>query len=111
MDAARFPQDAPNPEGSQAFKHAPAPRVVVELLDLAEICERWGFSHDRVYRAVARGRLHAYGRPGRQKYYSAAELIAVFGPPSGGPERPLKIAREDRGGNQQRFEFEGTRAA
>jgi len=56
----------------------PAPRgdKVVQLLDLSEIQERWGIGEYRIYRAVALGQIRAYGRPGRQKYYSAAEIEA-----------------------------------
>lgn len=56
----------------------PAPRgdQVVELVDLDEIKHRWGVGENRLYRAVALGHIHAYGRPGRQKYYSASEIEA-----------------------------------
>jgi predicted DNA-binding transcriptional regulator AlpA len=56
----------------------PAPRGadVIRLVDLDEIQQRWGVSENKVYRAVALGYIRAYGRPGRQKYYSAAEIEA-----------------------------------
>lgn len=55
---------------------APRGDKVIELVDLVEIRERWGVGHDRVWRAVAQGHIHAYGRPGRQRYYSAREIEA-----------------------------------
>lgn len=81
---------------------------MIELLDLREIEARWGFTEDRIYRAVAQGRLHAYGRPNRQKYYSSAELVRAFGePPAGGPPTsPRTQERDTKGGNQQGFEFD-----
>ena len=51
-----------------------APRNVIELVDLDEIHARWGIGERRVYRAAALGLIRAYGRPGRQKYYSADEI-------------------------------------
>ena len=58
-----------------------APGDVVTLRNLVEIKAMWDKGWDAVYRAVARGELRAYGRPGRQKYYSEAELTRVFGQP------------------------------
>ena len=95
---ARSTDDAPNSPKSQADYHAHAPKVVIQLLDLREIEALWGFTEDRVYRAVARGQLRAYGRPGRQKYYSEAELISVFGEPPHSPNGPSKRERIAKGG-------------
>ena len=81
----------------------------MSLHDLAEIRELWGVAHSAIYRAVERGQLRAYGRPGRQKYYSEAELTALFGAPS----KPRPPARQNgadaTGGQQQGFEL-GTAA-
>lgn len=55
-------------------RNAKAPDNVVELLNLVEIRKRFGIGHDALWRAAARGFIRAYGRPGRQKYYSAAEI-------------------------------------
>lgn len=66
----------------------------MQLLDLAEIADLWGLNEFRIYRAVSDGRLRAYGRPGRQKYYSAVEVIAEFGcPRDPRPDDPPEIAR------------------
>ena len=54
--------------------YAGKPAEVVELLTAVEIKERHQVGYDRLVRAVALGHIHAYGRPGRQKYYSAAEI-------------------------------------
>jgi hypothetical protein len=103
---ARRPEHTPDRPGRQGGRYVAAPADVIQLLDLREIHAAWGYAEEKIYRAVADGRLRAYGRPGRQKYYSAAELIAAFGaPPRGGPLRPAKIDRTDNGRNQQRFEF------
>jgi hypothetical protein len=75
-----------------------SPSNVVLLLDLAEIRKLWGATHERVYRAVRDGKLRAYGRPGRQKYYSSVELIGLFGEPPTSPMPPvLKHPRNGRG--------------
>src|SRR5579864_5998857 len=74
-------QNRANPERSQDRSFPPSPGNVVLLHDLTEIHALWGVSHRAVYRAVERGSLRAYGRPGRQKYYSEAELVQVFGEP------------------------------
>lgn len=103
--ATEHVEDTTNSPKSLGGKWPVSPRVVVELLDLAEIEERWGFTEYRVYRAVARGLIHAYGRPGRQKYYSFAELTAAFGEPPNGPFRPARTEKTDKGGNQQGFDF------
>jgi hypothetical protein len=87
--AAKLPKNRADVSGSQDRKYVPAPAVVVELLELSEIRERWGIGVDRIYRAVDRGALRAYGRPGHQKYYSAAEVIACFNlGADGGPTGP-----------------------
>jgi len=86
-------------------RYAGAPRVVITLHDLEEVRSLWGIGVDRIYRAVARGLLHAYGRPGRQKYYSEAELVAAFGEPLNGPFRPTRTGKSPSGGYQQGFEF------
>ena len=97
---------------SQESRYVPTPGNVVLLHDLEEIRAIWGASADRVYRAVARGLLHAYGRPGRQKYYAERELIIAFGEPSRGPSNdPAKLSASDNGRNQGSFEFETSRAA
>jgi hypothetical protein len=77
-------------------KHAPSPSNVVLLHDLSEIRALWGIGEDRVYRAVANGLLHAYGRPGRQKYYSSLELIRAFGEPLTSPIPPALKRRDNR---------------
>jgi len=64
----------------------------VLLLDLREIREEWGATAERVYRAVRDGKLRAYGRPGRQKYYSRAELVQAFGEPLN-PDPPARLKR------------------
>src|SRR6266851_5179914 len=81
MAVSRRPNDNRNDSDSQATRRAYAPAEVVALLDLREIKKLWGVGVDRVYRAVERGELRAYGRPGRQKYYAAAEVTACFGEP------------------------------
>lgn len=103
MAEARRAEDTGNSRPRQGDK---APRVVVQLLDLSEIHERWGYTENRIYAAVARGELHAYGRPGRQKYYSERELIAIFGEPNGSGPNSNSVRRTDKGGNQERFDFE-----
>ena len=65
-------------------RNAKAPKNVIQLVDLVEIKERWGVGPDRVWRAAAQGWIHAYGRPGRQKYYSAAEIEAWLSSSVGG---------------------------
>ncbi len=67
---------------------APLPGNVVLLRNLAEIHDLWGKDAKTVYRAARHGALRAYGRPGRQKYYSEAELVAVFGEPLNGHTPP-----------------------
>jgi len=66
----------------------------VLLHDLEEIHALWGFREEKVYRAVALGQLHAYGRPGRQKYYSDVELRAAFGEPKNGHQPPAAKRRD-----------------
>jgi len=91
---------------------AAAPREVITLHDLDEIHALWGVGHERIYAAVARGQLRAYGRPGRQKFYSEAELIALLGPKRFGPsDGPAKLSASDNGRNQQGSLFEHLRAA
>lgn len=74
---------SPNRQGDLApfskiagTKWFPAPRgeTVIQLLTLSEIQERWNVTEYRVYRAVALRQIKAYGRPGKQKYYSAREI-------------------------------------
>ena len=71
---------------------APRGQDIVQLLDLDEIAQRFGVGSYHVYVAVAEGRLRAYGRPGRQKYYSLAELIEVFDEP--GPDGGVSAQRD-----------------
>ncbi len=71
---------------------APLPGNIVSLRNLTEIHELWGKDAKTVYRAVRHGRLRAYGRPGRQKYYSEAELVQCFGEPPN-RTRPPHIKR------------------
>ena len=47
---------------------------MLELVDLTQIKERYGLGERAIYGLVARGEIRAYGRPGRQKYYVAAEI-------------------------------------
>lgn len=74
-------KDRPDFSTRQGGKLPAAPAAVVQLRDLDEIRTMWGVHHVRVYAAVREGLLRAYGRPGRQKYYSEAELTAAFGQP------------------------------
>lgn len=88
------------------------PAEVVELLDLREIEAMWGVSENKIYRAVERGDLTRFGRPGRRKFYSLSELVALLGTPKHGPsDVPAKLSASDNGRNQQHFEFETSRAA
>jgi hypothetical protein len=79
VGARRLEDTASSPK-SQGGKWPRAPREedIIQLLDLQEIEERFGRSEYHVYRAVEQGRLKPYGRPGRQKYYSLAQLEEVF---------------------------------
>jgi hypothetical protein len=104
MAEARRGEHTANPLRRQGGRYIAAPGEVIQLLDLREIEFLWGFTEKRVYGAVARGEVRAYGRPGRQKYYSRAELIATFGEPKNGHLPPAKRERTDRGSNQQSFE-------
>lgn len=92
----------------QGGRYVAAPRDVVQLLDLEEIEERFGIGVARIYRAVARGELRAYGRPGRQKYYSETELIQAFGEvdPNGGPGGSRKMERTAKGGYLRQLELD-----
>lgn len=103
-------QNRQNSAPGQDPWYTPSPSNVVLLHDLAEIRELWGASHERVYKAVRDGKLHAYGRPGRQKYYSRAELLAVFGEPTTFDTPPALKRRDNgeraKGGEQQSFELE-----
>jgi hypothetical protein len=88
---------------------APEPGNIVLLRNLVEIHDLWGKDAKSVYRAVRHGRLHAYGRPGHQRYYSHAELVVAFGAPTN--DRPPLSRRnrgrlngEDRTGGQLRFD-------
>lgn len=81
--------NTPESSRSQGSRYVASPSNVVLLHDLDEIRAIWGASADRVYRAAARGELHAYGRPGRQKYYSEAELIQAFGEPPNRTQPPV----------------------
>src|SRR5205823_5198413 len=84
--------------GMSIGKTAPSPRNVVLLHNLTEIHALWGVGEDRIYRAVAHGALRAYGRPGRAKYYSESELIALLGPKRFGPSNgPAKLSASDNG--------------
>src|SRR5258708_982806 len=102
LDMATEPQeDRPIHPWSQGARYVAAPKDVIQLLDLREIEALWGFSESKVYAAAARGQLRAYGRPGRQKCYSEAELIAAFGTPPNSPKRPSGTEKSDRGGYHQ----------
>lgn len=82
------------------------------LHDLDEIHALWGAGAERIYAAAARGELHAYGRPNRQKYYSHAELVRLLGEPR--YPRGLnsgKQSRNAKGGNQQSFDLDVAAAA
>lgn len=105
-------RESENSANSRTRQRATAPVSVVELVDLDEIHERWGVGERRIYGAVARGEIHAYGRPGRQKYYALAELVRLLGEPR--YPRPLNSKRQPRpetGGDQQRFDLDIAAAA
>lgn len=86
-------QDKPNPLRLSSSRNALAPAEVVTLRNLVEIKAMWDKGWDAVYRAVMRGELRAYGRPGRQKYYSESELTMAFGE----PVRPLDPSSDEDG--------------
>ena len=93
---------------------APEPGNIVLLRNLVEIRQLWGHDEKTVYRAVRKGQLRAYGRPGRQKYYSEAELMHVFGEPTNRTQPPAhNRARKSNGvtGGQLSFDEIATAAA
>ena len=94
----RRAEDTAEVPRSQGGKHAASPSNVVLLHDLREIEAIWGVGEDRIYRAVARGQLRAYGRPGRRRYYSAFELMQLLGEPPNGTQPPsVKAPRQSNG--------------
>jgi hypothetical protein len=93
--------NSPDSPARQGLRSVPAPSNVVLLHDLEEIHALWGKNVETVYRAVRDGKLRAYGRPGRQKYYSEAELISAFGEPPNQPRDPGKTKDNATGGYPQ----------
>lgn len=51
------------------------------MLDLDEVRRLWGLSVYAIYKYAQEhpDQLHTYGRPGKQRYYSYAELKVAFG--------------------------------
>jgi hypothetical protein len=81
MDGPAKRKDTPNVSESPYPK---APGNVITLLDLDEVRRLWGLSVYAIYKYADEHRegedaLHTYGRPGRQRYYSYAELRRAFG--------------------------------
>lgn len=62
-------------------KYPKAPAGIVTLLDLDEVRRLWGLSVYAIYKYASEhpNQLRTYGRPGRQRYYSYAELRDAFG--------------------------------
>jgi hypothetical protein len=96
--AVESENNRPDSHRSQGHDFPSSPSNIVLLHDLEEIRAIWGKSVRQVYSAAARGELRAYGRPGRQKYYSDVELRAVFGEPKNGHNPPAHNSPRKRDG-------------
>jgi hypothetical protein len=82
------------------------------LLNAIEVQYGWELSNRQLRLAVKRRQLQRSRRPGYQPYYSMSAVVACFGQPKHPPFRPVKqLENDDKGGYQQRFDLDESRAA